>query len=73
MRQVLRAGALEKTQRDWVEREVGGGIGMGNTCKRKKKKFLLQNVKKKKKNAMLSFNSKNGHLEMYKMELRFLQ
>ena len=22
-----------KTQRDPVEREVGGGIGMGNTCK----------------------------------------
>ena len=22
-----------KPQRDWVEREVGGGIGMGNTCK----------------------------------------
>ena len=22
-----------KTQRDWVEREVGGRIGMGNTCK----------------------------------------
>ena len=22
-----------KTQKDWVEREVGGGIGMGNTCK----------------------------------------
>ena len=22
-----------KTYRDWVEREVGGGIGMGNTCK----------------------------------------
>ena len=22
-----------KTQRDWVEREVGGGIGMENTCK----------------------------------------
>ena len=22
-----------KTQRDWVEREVGGGIGTGNTCK----------------------------------------
>ena len=21
-----------KTQRDWVEREVGGRIGMGNTC-----------------------------------------
>ena len=22
-----------KTQRDWAEREVGGGIWMGNTCK----------------------------------------
>ena len=22
-----------KTRRNWVEREVGGGIGMGNTCK----------------------------------------
>ena len=22
-----------KTSRDWVERAVGGGIGMGNTCK----------------------------------------
>ena len=22
-----------KTQRDWVERAVGGGIGMSNTCK----------------------------------------
>ena len=22
-----------KTQRDWVEREVGGGIEMGNACK----------------------------------------
>ena len=22
-----------KTQREWVEGEVGGGIGMGNTCK----------------------------------------
>ena len=22
-----------KTQRDRLEREVGGGIGMGNTCK----------------------------------------
>ena len=21
-----------KTQRNWVEREVGGGIGIGNTC-----------------------------------------
>ena len=33
MRQVLGPGALGKTQRDWVEKEVGGGIGMGTTCK----------------------------------------
>ena len=28
-----RAWCTGKTQRDWVEREVGEGIGMGNTCK----------------------------------------
>ena len=28
-----RAWSTGKTQRDGVEREVGGGIGMGNTCK----------------------------------------
>ena len=28
-----RAWCTGKTQRDWVEREVGVGIGMGNTCK----------------------------------------
>ena len=48
-----------KIQRDRVEREVGGGIGMGNTCKpmavsfqcmtksttiKKKKKYLLLHV-----------------------------
>ena len=27
-----RAWYTGKTQRNWVEREVGGGIGMGNTC-----------------------------------------
>ena len=27
-----RAWCTRKTQRDRVEREVGGGIGMGNTC-----------------------------------------
>ena len=27
-----RAWCTGKTQRDRVEREVGGGIGMGNTC-----------------------------------------
>ena len=28
-----RAWCTGKTQRDRVEREMGGGIGMGNTCK----------------------------------------
>ena len=28
-----RAWCTGNTQRNWVEREVGGGIGMGNTCK----------------------------------------
>ena len=28
-----RTWCTRKTQRDWMEREVGGGIGMGNTCK----------------------------------------
>ena len=28
-----RAWCTEKTQRNWVERELGGGIWMGNTCK----------------------------------------
>ena len=27
------AWCTRKTQKDRVEREVGGGIGMGNTCK----------------------------------------
>ena len=28
-----RAWCTGMTQRDWVEREVGVGIGIGNTCK----------------------------------------
>ena len=32
MRQVLGAGALGRP-RDQVGKDVGGGIGMGNTCK----------------------------------------
>ena len=28
-----RAWCPGKTQRNWVERDVGGGIEMGNTCK----------------------------------------
>ena len=33
MRQVLGPGALGRPRGVGVEREVGGGIGMGNTCK----------------------------------------
>ena len=33
MRQALGPGALGKPRGERVEREVGGGIGMGNTCK----------------------------------------
>ena len=35
-----------KTQRDWVEREVGGGIRMGNKKKRKKEKKKVGRKKK---------------------------
>ena len=28
-----RPWCTRETQSDWVEREMGGGIGMGNTCK----------------------------------------
>ena len=41
-----------KTQRDQVEREVGGGIGMGNTCKPMAVSFqwmTTSTTKKKKK------------------------
>ena len=45
-----------KTQKDRVEREVGGGIGMGNTCKPMAVSFQCMTksttiYKKKKKNT----------------------
>ena len=55
-----------KTQRDWVEREVGGVIGMGKTCEpkafsfqcmtkfttnKKKKEKEKKRIKKKKEKA----------------------
>ena len=48
-----------KTQRDRVEREVGGGIGMGNTCKPMADSFQCMTksttIKKKvKKNKKIS-------------------
>ena len=33
MHETARGWCIGKTQRDRVEREVGGGIGMGDTCK----------------------------------------
>ena len=49
-----------KTQRDQVEREVGGGIGMGNTCKPMAVSFQCMtksttNKKKKKKRKAVVF------------------
>ena len=53
-----------KTQRDRVEREVGGGIGMGNTCKpmavsfqcmtkfTTNKKIIINKLKKRKKRTV---------------------
>ena len=40
-----------KTQREWVEREVRGGIGMGNTCKPMAVSFqcMTKSTTKKKK------------------------
>ena len=56
-----------------MEREVGGGIGMGNTCKplavsfqcmtksttNKKKKMVKKIIKKKKKESSRKFASNN--------------
>ena len=60
-----------KTKRERVEREVGGGMGMGNTCKpmavsfqcmtkftTKKKKSIPEKKKRKKKNKFFSLPSK---------------
>ena len=48
-----------KTQRDQVEREVGGGIGMGNTCKPMAVSFqcMTKCTTKKKKFSGLKNNS----------------
>ena len=47
-----------KTWREWVEREVGGGIGMGNTCKPLAVSFQCMTKsttnKKKKKTVIIS-------------------
>ena len=56
MRQALGPGALGKP-RERVEREVGGGIGMGNTCKPLAVSFQCMtksttNKKKKKKRSL---------------------
>ena len=53
-----------KTQRDRVEREVGGGIGMGNTCKPMAVSFQCMtksttNKKKKEKKSCCVSNWKD--------------
>ena len=48
-----RTWCTAKTQRERVEREVGGGIGMGNTCKPMAVSFqcMTKSTTKKKKNT----------------------
>ena len=54
-----------KTQRDGVEREVGGGIGMGNTCKSMSVSFQCMTksttIKKNKKRKKLDLTVKNNN------------
>ena len=52
MRQALGPGALGRPGRDWVEREVGGGIGMGKTCKLKDVSFQCMTKFTTKKNKI---------------------
>ena len=50
-----------KTQGEWVEREVGGGIGMGNTCKPMSVSFQCMTkftTNKKKKSRAIIFPTK---------------
>ena len=47
-----------KTQRDRVEREVGGGIGMGNTCKPMAVSFQCMKRLLKKKKSDINFHLK---------------
>ena len=52
-----RTWCTRKTQRDWVEWEVGGGIGMGNTCKPMAVSFQCMTkpttIKKKRTNVFI--------------------
>ena len=49
-----------KTQRDRLEREVGGGIGMGNTCKPMAVSFqCMTKSTTKKKNDLSLRNTRN--------------
>ena len=56
-----RAWCTGKTQRERVEREVGGGIGMGNTCKPMAVsfQFMTKFTTKKKKKALPNNSQKN--------------
>ena len=66
-----------KTQRDRVEREVGGGIVMGNTCKPMAVSFQCMTKsttikKKKKKKAKKKKKKINGTLKITATEAAFL-
>ena len=59
MRQALGPGAMGKPKREQVEREVGGGIGMGNTCKPMAVSFqcMTQSTTNNKKKKRMFFRS----------------
>ena len=64
-----------KTQREWVEREVGGGIGMGNTCKPMAVSFqcmtkFTTNKKKKSHNSHQNARGRGGK-EAGKLDQQF--
>ena len=68
MRQTLGPGALGKPRGSGVVREVGGGIGMGNTCKPMAVSFQCMTKfttnKKKKFMSYLHFSSIAGILKV---------
>ena len=64
-----------ETQREQVEREVGGGIGMGNTCKPMAVSFQCMTKfttnKKKRKKKLIGIHLKTKDLITYKTVLKF--
>ena len=62
-----------KTKRDRVEREVGGGIGMGNTCKPMAVSFqCMTKFTTKKKKTLASRPQQDGYFEYRTIRILFV-